>query len=307
MFKSGSNRVYTREEVSNGESIIRVEGTSRAENHAFITLSRHFRTKGLPVPSILSVSADEMSYTQTDLGDTLLFDYIESGRTSGHYSIEEIKMLELTIRALAHIQIEGAVGLDWSVCYPVPCFDHRSIMWDLNYFKYDYLKLTGIEIDEVRLEDEFDRMACALLAVPCTTFMYRDFQSRNVMIHDDKPYFIDYQGGRKGPIYYDIASFLWQAKANYPQALREQLIEVYMDEAEKLKYPISRGDFRKTLELFVLFRSLQVLGAYGFRGLYERKQHFIDSIPLALQNIRTLFAQNKTLQTNYPYISNVVC
>ena len=315
---SGSNRKYTRTTSANGEIVIRVDGTSRKENHAFIVLAQHFAAKGLPVPRVLSVSDDEMSYTQEDLGDTLLFDYIASGRASGVFSADECRMLEKTIRALAHIQIEGAEGMDWSVCYPVEAFDRRSVMWDLNYFKYDYLKLTGVEIDEPRLEDEFEHMSQSLLQVPRDAFMYRDFQSRNVMIKDGKPYFIDFQGGRRGPVYYDLASFLWQAKANLPQALREELLDAYRDEVETMKvssfkfqvsgYPLpARKYFRQTLNLFVLFRMLQVLGAYGFRGLFEGKQHFVESIPLARQNLRELFAADEVLQNTYPYIMSVVC
>ena len=307
---SGSNRVYTREEDADGHSIIRVEGTCRAENIAFITLARHFAKKGLPVPRILSVSADKMSYTQEDLGDTLLFDYIESGRKTGKFSDAEKAMLDKTIRALAHIQIEGARGLDWSKCYPIPAFDRRSIMWDLNYFKYDYLKLTGIEIDEVALEADFERMVSQLLSVPFVAFMYRDFQSRNVMIKDGKPYFIDFQGGRRGPVFYDLASFLWQAKANYPQELREELIDAYIDELKYFgfrKLAEYRASFRKTLNVFVLFRQLQVLGAYGFRGLFERKQHFVESIPFAKKNIQELFQSDEDLMKWYPYIYKALC
>ena len=214
-------------------------------------------------------------------------------------------MLAQTLRALAHIQVEGAKGLDWSVCYPVPCFDRRSLMWDLNYFKYDYLKLTGAEFSEPALEDDFERLADKLLTAPCDVFMYRDAQSRNVMIKDGKPYFIDFQGGRRGPIYYDLASFLWQAKANYPQALREELLDVYLAELAKTGYAVpSRETFYETLPHFVLFRMLQVLGAYGFRGLYERKAHFIESIPFARKNLAELFAQVPELQEEYPALYN---
>ena len=287
---AGSNRVYRREK-ENGRSVIRVEGISRAENHAFVTMARHFHGLGLPVPEVYWVSEDEMSYTQEDLGDTLLYDYIAQGRTSGTFSEEEKSMLRQVMRALAHIQVEGAKGFDWSVCYPVPAFDRRSIFWDLNYFKYDFLKLYGVELDEVALEEDFERLAERLLAVPCDVFMYRDCQSRNVMIKDGKPYFIDFQGGRRGPIYYDLASFLWQAKANYPQALREELLEVYLEELAHIGYAVSREDFRETLNHFVLFRTLQVLGAYGFRGLHEGKRHFIESIPFALRNLREVLKE----------------
>ena len=302
MKQSGSNRIYTREADPCGNTFIRVQGTSRTENHAFITMTRHFRACNLPVPEIYTVSDDEMVYTQQDLGNTLLFDYIKNGRETGKWSEDEINMLSRTIRQLAHIQVEGAKDMDWSVCYPVPAFDRQSIFWDLNYFKYDFLKLIGIDFSEPDLETDFEHLADALLAAPCDVFMYRDFQSRNVMIYENEPYFIDFQGGRRGPIYYDLASFLWQAKANFPQSLREQLLSEYFDELEKLNYQSSIGNHTSQIPVFVLFRTLQVLGAYGMRGLFERKQHFIESIPFAINNLCELFDNNPQLQSAYPYI-----
>lgn len=317
---SGSNRQYIRE-----ADCIRVIGTSRAENHAFITLARHFESLGLNVPHVLWVSDDEMQYTQEDLGDTLLFDYIRQGRETGVFSAQEKQMLARTIRALAHVQIEGARGLDFSVCYPVSDFDERSVRWDLNYFKYCYLKLTKLEFSESELEDDFDTMVHRLLgstdelsgspkgdSAP-QTFLYRDFQSRNVMIKGGIPYFIDFQGGRRGPVYYDLASFLWQAKANLPQSLREELIDEYLDELKRFndspaQSAVSQPEgqfnkgFRETLQHFVLFRTLQVLGAYGYRGLFEGKKHFVESIPFAIKNLQELFAAHSELQEKYPYI-----
>ncbi len=307
---SGSNRRYFRDFYAGGSTTIRVEGTSREENHAFIVLARHFRSLGLPMPEVLSVAADELSYTQNDLGDTLLFDYIEQGRTTGQFSPESVDFLERTLRTLAHIQIEGAVGLDWSVCYPVPAFDHRSVMWDLNYWKYCFLKGTGVEFREDLLENDFDALTDYLLQHIIEGFMYRDFQSRNVMVVPCgdrlQPYFIDFQGGRRGPVQYDIASFLWQAKANFPDTLRQSLIEAYLDEQQhiftKQQQTFDTDLFRCSLPHFVLFRTLQVLGAYGYRGYFERKPHFLQSIPFALRNLQTLFAQSPALQSSYPYI-----
>lgn len=292
--QQGSNRVYTRETDANGRSIIRVVGTNRDENRAFIYMARHFRALGLPVPEVYWVSEDEMSYTQEDLGDTLLFNRLEP------------ELLEKAIRALAHIQVEGAKDFDWSVCFPVPSMDERSIRWDLNYFKYCFLKGTKIEFSEPKLEDDFDKIVQVILAQPASTFLYRDFQSRNVMIKDDKPYFIDFQGGRRGPTQYDVASFLWQAKANLSPDLREKLIEAYLDELEKisnLQSSIFNKDaWRAALPHFVLFRTLQVLGAYGYRGYFERKPHFLESIPLAIKNLKELFEANAELQNEYPYL-----
>ena len=292
--QQGSNRVYTRETDANDKTIIRVVGTNRDENRAFIYMARHFRALGLPVPEVYWVSDDEMSYTQEDLGDTLLFNCLEP------------ELLEKSIRALAHIQVEGAKDFDWSVCFPVPAMDERSIRWDLNYFKYCFLKGTKIEFSEPKLEDDFDKIVQVILAQPANTFLYRDFQSRNVMIKDEKPYFIDFQGGRRGPTQYDVASFLWQAKANLSPDLREKLIEAYLDELEKisnLQSSIFNKDaWRAALPHFVLFRTLQVLGAYGYRGYFERKPHFLESIPLAIKNLKELFEANAELQNEYPYL-----
>lgn len=303
--QQGSNRVYTRETDAQGRTVIRVEGTNRDENRAFIYMSRHFAERGLPVPRVLSVSEDEMSYTQEDLGDTLLFDAIRHGRETGCFLPEERDLLECALRALAHIQVEGAKDFDWSVCFPVEAMDERSIRWDLNYFKYCFLKGTKIEFSEPKLEDEFDKIVRVILAQPAETFLYRDCQSRNVMIREGKPYFIDFQGGRRGPTQYDVASFLWQAKANIPAALREELVDAYLDELAVTGYGrrvtgdgLRVKEWKAALPHFVLFRTLQVLGAYGYRGYFERKQHFLESIPNALRNLREVLAGLE----DYPYL-----
>ena len=293
--QQGSNRVYTRETDENGRSIIRVVGTNRDENRAFIYMARHFHGLGLPVPEVYRVSEDEMSYTQEDLGDTILFDHLD-----------DVSLLERTVRALAHIQTKGAQGFDWNMCFPVPAFDERSIRWDLNYFKYCFLKGTKIEFSEPKLEDDFDKLVSHTMhcecGLPSDTFLYRDFQSRNVMIKDGQPYFIDFQGGRRGPTQYDIASFLWQAKANLSPALRNQLIEAYLDELSIIDYRLAISEWKAALPHFVLLRTLQVLGAYGYRGYFERKQHFLESIPNALRNLHALFETNPELQNEYSYI-----
>ncbi len=296
MQQQGSNRLYTRIQDASGRTVIRVEGTNRDENRAFIYMARHFHDLGLPVPELYWVSEDEMTYTQEDLGDTLLFDAIRHGRETGEFSAEEHTLLERTIRALAHVQVIGAKDFDWSVCFPVPEMDERSIRWDLNYFKYCFLKGTRLEFSEPRLEDDFDTLTAKILS-PLRGepergwFLYRDFQSRNVMLKDGQPYFIDFQGGRKGPTQYDVASFLWQAKANFPAALREELIDAYLDELHKLQPSLAEQSWRAALPHFVLFRTLQVLGAYGYRGYFERKPHFLESIPNAIKNLREVLNQ----------------
>lgn len=293
---AGSNRKYFR--LKGKESLIGVYGTSTEENRAFIYMARHFSQKGLPVPRILAEAADQSAYLQDDLGDISLFQFIKQGRESGNFSDEETNILKRTIRLLPQIQFEGSKDMDFSYCYPLATFNRRSILWDLNYFKYCFLKATGLEFQENLLEDDFERMADTLLQIEPQVFMYRDFQSRNIMIREEKPYFIDFQGGRKGPFYYDVASFLWQAKANYPDSLRQELLDEYLD-ALRPYHAIDKEQFLTTLRHFVLFRTLQVLGAYGFRGYFEKKAHFIQSVPYAIENLRQLL---ETDFPEYPYL-----
>ncbi len=286
---SGSNRFYFRL-IGDKSTLIGVQGTSVDENKAFLYMSSHFAGHGLPVPRVFIQSEDGMYYIQEDLGDKLLFDYIAEGRKTGVFCEQEKMMLRKTMRKLAHFQIEGAKDFDFSVCYPQPEFNERTVLWDLNYFKYCFLKPTGLDFQEDRLEDEFSRFALELTKYDTNTFMYRDFQSRNVMIKDGEPFFIDFQGGRRGPVYYDVASFLWQAKANFTPELRRELIDVYLEELTTLT-EVDRDEFMKVLNKFVLFRTMQVLGAYGFRGYFEKKPHFLQSIPFAMENLRSILEQ----------------
>lgn len=300
---AGSNRQYFRLGDADGSTVIGVVGTSARENHTFLYMSRHFRQRGLPVPEILAESADSICYLQEDLGSTSLFDAIADGRQSGWFSDGEKQLLSKTVRLLPRIQFEGAEGMDFSQCFQQPAFDRRSVLWDLNYFKYCFLKATGLSFSESRLEDDFQHMADTLLAEDYTGFMYRDFQSRNVMLRGGEPWLIDYQGGYRGPHYYDVASFLWQAKANLPDGLRQELVGEYIDALKRYK-EVDAAHFRRMLAHFVLFRTLQVLGAYGFRGWFERKPHFIESIPYAIGNLRQLLSQNA--YDEYPYLQGLL-
>lgn len=301
--QSGSNRRYYRI-TAGAATCIGVEGVSVAENKAFVALSRHFAAQGLPVPRVLACADDFSCYLQEDLGSVALFDALADGRASGVYSEREKTLLRKTVALLPDVQFRGACGLDFSVCYPQPAFDARMVAFDLNYFKYCFLKPAGLEFDEVALQDDFDRFSDVLLADGFSTFMYRDFQARNVMLKGgEEPYLIDFQGGRRGPIYYDVASFLWQAKANYPLALRSELIDVYLQKLSEYQ-TVDKAYFLNRLRYFVLFRTLQVLGAYGFRGLVERKAHFLQSVPFAMANLRELLAQPFG---EMPYLSQILC
>lgn len=297
---AGSNRKYFR--LSGTPDLIGVSGTSPKENKAFIYMSHHFRSKGLPVPQVYISSEDKSLYLQEDLGDALLFNVIEKGRKSGNFDERERALLHKTIRLLPRLQYEGAEAFDFDRCYPQPEFNERSVLWDLNYFKYCFLKATGLEFEEDKLEDDFQTMCRVLLSDPTPTFMYRDFQSRNVMIKEGEPWLIDFQGGRKGPVYYDVASFLWQAKARYPDRLRDELIADYL-EVLGTYTNVDEKLFRSRLRHFVLFRTLQVLGTYGFRGYFEKKPHFIQSVPFAIRNLRQLLQED---YPEYPYLCTVL-
>ncbi|HPK30790.1 MAG TPA: phosphotransferase, partial [Bacteroidales bacterium] len=250
---SGSNRRYFR---IKGEkrSLIGAKGTCVDENIAFIKIADHFRKQGLNVPQVYNRSEDNIYYLQEDLGDDTLYRRITQGRESGKYSHQEKELLLKTIRKLPAIQFDGAKGLDFSVCYPQPEFDERMIFFDLNYFKYCFLKATGIQFSEIELQNDFDKVSQVLMHSMSDTFLYRDFQARNVMIVNDEPYFIDFQGGRKGPIFYDVASFIWQAKACYSENLKNELIDAYLDALQQY-IPVDKREFRSTLRHFVLFRT----------------------------------------------------
>ncbi len=299
---SGSNRRYFRLKGGN-ISVIGVVGTNVEENNAFVKLARHFIEKGIRVPKVLSVSEDGMRYIQEDLGDDQLYKLVSHGRESGEYSSYESMLLCRTMETLPKIQFKGAQGLDWSICYPEPAFNERMVMFDLNYFKYCFLKATGLEFNETRLQDDLERLKEDLLKDEgYETFMYRDFQARNVMVKDGEPYFIDFQGGRRGPIYYDVASFIWQARSRYPENLRKEMVQTYLT-ALKGYTQVDETVFHERLRLFVLFRTLQVLGAYGFRGYFEKKPHFLASVPYALSNLRKLLQKPFV---EYPYLNEIL-
>ena len=299
----GSNREYYRITNSNGATFIGVVGTSRDEDHAFVYLANHFNQRQLPVPKVLKVSEDELRYIQTDLGHVSLFDAIRGGRDAGgRYNQKEKDLLFKTIRQLPNLQIRGARELDWANCYPQPEFDTDSVLFDLNYFKYCFLKPTELDFHELKLEASFRLFAKDLTSEQMDSFLYRDFQARNIMLDNEgNPYFIDFQGGRKGPFYYDLASFLWQASAHYSFKLRRELIMEYYNSLKNYTEVPSTRHFARRLSAFVLFRTLQVLGAYGFRGYFERKKHFIDSIPPAIQNLRDILDLMDKHKEAFPY------
>jgi len=304
---AGSDRIYFRVVAYGLTDVIATCGTNMAENEAFIYLAHHLRAAELPVPEVLAVSADGQTYLQSDLGDLSLFGAIKKGRISGEFSDEEVALLRSSLEMLAQVQFKGAESLDFGRCFPAAAMDDDMVDFDLNYFKYCFLKPCGIEFDEIALQSEFRIMHTELMerSVSADTFMVRDFQSRNVMVVGGKPFLIDFQGGRRGPVEYDVASFLWQAKANIPSALRMQLIEDYIVAARREgAMRFDEEAFRRSLPCFVLFRMLQTLGAYGFRGLTERKPHFLTSIPQAVRNLRGWLCESG-LSDRFPCLTRI--
>jgi aminoglycoside/choline kinase family phosphotransferase len=282
---------------SSGRSIIRLSNdrhraigvvySVREENVAFLEFSKHFRRHGLPVPEIYAEDLDQDAYLEEDLGDTTLFEFLSENRNGDTVAPSVVEAYRKVAAALPRFQIEAARDLNYSVCYPRDSFDRQSIAWDLNYFKYYFLRLAGIPFNEQAMEDDFSRLTDFLLSAPRDYFLYRDFQSRNVMLRDGSPFFLDYQGGRRGALQYDIASLLYDAKADLPTELRQQLLDHYLENLGRYDGP-GREAFMHHYYAYVFVRIMQAMGAYGYRGFFERKTHFLQSVPYALKNLRWL-------------------
>ncbi len=259
----------------------------RAENVAFLEFSKHFRKHGLPVPEIYGEDLGHGAYLEEDLGDLTLFEFLSTNRAGGEIAPPVVEAYREVVALLPRFQVEGGRDLNYKVCYPRSSFDRQSIAWDLNYFKYYFLRLAGIPFSEQALEDDFGRLTKLLLSAPRDYFMYRDFQSRNIMLRGGQPSFLDYQGGRRGALQYDIASLLYDGKADLPPELRAQLLDHYLNALAGF-IDLDREAFLRYYYAYVYVRILQALGAYGFRGFYERKTHFLQSVPYALKNLRWL-------------------
>jgi aminoglycoside/choline kinase family phosphotransferase len=282
----GSGRAIVRL-TGAGKTAIGVLSSVREENIAFLEFSRHFRRRGLPVPEIYAEDLKGGAYLEEDLGDTTLFDFLGAHRSGDNIVAEAVEAYRKVVAELPRFQVVAGRDLNYKVCYPRSSFDRQSIAWDLNYFKYYFLRLAGVPFNEQDLEHDFGRLTKFLLAADRDYFLYRDFQSRNVMLRDGRPWFLDYQGGRKGALQYDIASLLFDGKADLPPALRQQLLDHYLDCLGAF-VDVKRDAFMEYYYAYVYVRILQALGAYGFRGFYERKAHFLQSVPYALKNLRWL-------------------
>src|SRR5580704_12361723 len=276
----GSGRAIVRLS-GQGVSAIGILYSVREENIAFLEFSKHFRRHGLPVPEIYKEDLDEGAYLEEDLGDSTLYEFLVQNRSEGAVALPALEAYRRVVAVLPRFQVEVGRNLNYKVCYPRASFDRQSIAWDLNYFKYYFLRLAGIPFNEQALERDFSRLTKLLLSASRDYFLYRDFQSRNIMLrkslNEDQPFFLDYQGGRKGALQYDIASLLYDAKADLPPDLRQQLLDHYLDSLSGF-LDLDRSAFMQYYYAYVYVRIMQALGAYGFRGFYERKEHFLQSV-----------------------------
>jgi len=300
--QAGSNRQYFRFTHKNDSFVLTYNPGNIPENNAFLEFTKHFSSKDLHVPSIVFADPQKEFYVQSDLGDLSLFDYIQKEGFSDNVKSLFVK----TCNQLAKLQITGGDGLDYNNCIATRSFDKQAIYSDLLYFLYYFVRALDLPYDKNLLLNDFEMLSNYLTQEENQYFMHRDCQSRNVMIKDGEAYFIDYQGGMQGALQYDIASLLWQARAQMPYDWREELVDCYFEEVNRLlDGKLVKHDFLNNYDGFVLIRMLQTLGAYGFRGLFERKQFFIASIPFALKNLKW-FLENKGLPLRLPALKKVL-
>jgi aminoglycoside/choline kinase family phosphotransferase len=299
--QSGSDRIYFRIYAGN-QTYIATYNLNKKETNTFIYFSKHFAANGLPVPAILGVNEEDTIYIQQDLGTESLLNQLEKhGHDAYVYSLFEKSLAEL-----ARVQILGDRGLDYNWCLTAKEFGKQAIMSDLLYFKYYFLDTLQLPYDKQAMLDDFEALSNYLTHTQYKYFMFRDFQSRNIIVKNDAVSFIDYQGGMKGALQYDVASLLWQAKAELSEEWKNTLLAYYMDQIDLLlSNPVDRITFESQYNGYVLIRLLQVMGAYGFRGLFERKAHFLASIPLALRNLK-FFIDHKRVGIVIPEFDRVL-
>ncbi len=302
--QSGSHRKYYRITIEDGSTLIGAFNDDVDENVAFFSYTRFFKEKHFNVPELLAVAPDNQHYIESDLGSTTLYDFLCANRPNGTPTEAVTRYYDMVARALPRLQLSGKQGLDFSVAYPRAAFDRQSMQWDLNYFKYYFLKLVNVPFNEQLLENDFDTLINYLLSADSDYFLYRDFQARNIMVHNDDVYFIDYQGGRKGALQYDVASLLYNARADLSPAFREHVLNTYLDALGEL-IKVDRNEFLSYFQGFVLIRILQSMGTYGYRGYFERKTHFLQSIPFAVRNLTDLL-NNLSMPIVLPELNRVL-
>ncbi len=297
---SGSDRRYFRMNT-NDISVLGVYNPCVEENEAYISFTQHFYQYNILVPKIEMVADNKLYYLVQDIGNDSLYNRIVDCK--GELTPEVIELFKKALKHLITMQVSAGETIDYKYSYPINKFNKDAIQWDLNYFKYNFLKLSGESFNETLLEKDFGNLKNFLLKTPMKYFMFRDFQSRNILIKDGEPCFIDFQGGRKGPLAYDVASLLYQAKANIPESTRKELFDYYYAELSKL-ISVNYADLYNSFKAFAVLRTLQVLGAYGFRGFFEKKPHFLESIPFAIKNLKNLILSEK-FPVHIPHICKI--
>lgn len=296
--QSGSSRKYYRFKFK-GKSLILTEGETVEENKSFLYFTRHFSQTLDNLPRIDAISEDFTLYTQSDLGNHSLMNYLKTNREKSK------ELFRKSIHMLVKMQVYGDENLDYSQCFSYPKFNYLMVLRDFFSFKNYFLNLIGIEFNAGSLLKDFENLAFDFEKIPYQYFVYRDFQSRNIMIYNDEPYFIDYQGGLKGPPQYDLVSLLWQAKANLSKEWKSEFYDLYVEEfLTATGQDLDTLEFKKAYDFCLIERLIQVLGTYGFRGIYERKPHFLESIEFALRNLGEI--QDLNLLTNYPELQRII-
>ncbi|MFW5805152.1 MAG: RapZ C-terminal domain-containing protein [Bacteroidales bacterium] len=301
--RSGSDRKYFRFEI-NGNAYLAATNPNVPENKAFFEMTRHFRKEGIRIPELYAVSEDKTTYLLQDLGDRTLFQHLNDKRRGNDVHSETFDHYKKALRQLAYMQTTAASSYNYDYTWPVRKFNKQAVLWDLNYFKYYYAKLLNVDFNEYALEKDFHALADYLMQAPANYFMYRDFQSRNIMIHDNQVWFIDYQGGRQGALQYDVASLLWQARARLPGKTKNNLLISYLVDLSKHIH-IDEKAFMRYYHAFVLIRVLQTLGAYGYRGLHQQKRHFILSLPYAVDNLNAI-RREFDIVSDYPELEKLI-
>ncbi|MDH4351579.1 MAG: phosphotransferase, partial [Gemmatimonadota bacterium] len=293
MAADGSTRQYFRLVGSDEHTAVGAIGPDREENRAFLTFAKAFREAGLPVPEVYAEDREAGVWLEEDLGDTTLFQALSAARVEcgeDEFPADIERLYRRALSVLPRFQVLGHRVIDYRVAYPRQAFDQQSIRWDLNYFKYHFLKLAHVPFNEQRLEDDFSRLTAHLLEADAEYFLYRDFQSRNIMVRAEEPWFLDFQGGRRGAPHYDVASLLYDAKADLPGSVRVALLEHYLD-ALSDHVAVNRPEFRTRFVGFVLVRVMQAMGAFGYRGFFERKRRFLESVPSAARTLDQLLGE----------------
>lgn len=289
----------------NHRSVIGIIGNNAAENQAFVSFSRHFFAAGLKVPEIYAENLSKGIYLEEDLGNYTLFEWMNEIRSQQGFTPEITEFYKKALTQLPHFQIRAGADIDYSLCYQHKEFGWASMVWDTHYFRHRFLDMFyKIPYDQGELETDFIALIEYLMEENRTHFLYRDFQSRNIMVKNGEPYFIDYQSGRRGALQYDVASLLYDAKADLPQPVRDELLEHYLTAAQEL-IPIDEQRFRDFFYGFVFIRIMQACGAYGYLGIVKKKPHFLKSVPYAMQNLELLL-QKDTIIKQFPVLHNIL-